>query len=344
MQGIIIAILAFGLLIFIHELGHYIAAKLCGINIQEFAIGMGPKLFGIKKGETLYSIRILPFGGYLKIEGEDKSSDSISSRSFRNKPKWQRLTVALAGSFMNIMLGFIIVIYLVSSSDSMPSMEISGFMDKSISNNYGLKKGDKILKIGGYSVNTKKDFWHIMISVPVDKTDVLVARDGKKVNIKDVKFPVIKDNQNNVIGIMIDFEIGRKEKDIGSVIEYSFQNIIGDAKLILVSLSKLITGQYGIKSFGGPIQVTKSMGEFYQFGLKSLLSFIAFITVNLGFMNLLPLPALDGGKVVFIFIEIIKGKPVNPKYEGYIHLVGLILFMMLSIIVTYNDIIKIFFK
>ena len=335
---ILIAIVVFGLLIFIHELGHYSVAKFCKIKIDEFAIGMGPKLFGFKKGETLYSVRMLPIGGYVKMDGEDKPSEN--ERAFSNKPAWQRLLVVLAGAFMNIFLGFILMLCLVSSVKQLPNMEITKFKEDAISNSCGLKVGDKILKIGDYKLKTNRDLKYIFLEIPDGVTDVVVDRSGEILKIKDVKFPVISDEENNVKFAFLDFEMGLKNKTIASVINYSFNSVISDVKFEFVSLYCMLRGKYDLKAFAGPVQIVQLMATVSSTGIKSLISFVVMITVNLGIFNLLPLPALDGGRIMFLLIEICRKKPINQKWEGYIHLIGFALFMLFAIIITYNDIIK----
>lgn len=336
-MSIIIAIIVFGLLIFIHELGHYTVAKMCDIKVDEFAIGMGPKLFGLKKGETLYSVRILPFGGYVKMDGEDSSSSN--ERAFSNKPVWQRFLVVIAGATMNLLLGFILLLYLVSSFNKIPDMKIVKFDDNAISSSYGLREGDKIMKIGGHRLKTKRDFNYILAEISEGVTNFTVERNGEIINIKDVKLQVIEDKNINIKIPVIDFEIGTKKGTFIDIIGYSFNSVVSDIKSVCYSLIGVIRGKYGLKSFVGPVQITKIMGTVSANGVRPLINFVSFLTINLGFFNLLPLPALDGGKVVFLLIEAVRRKPIKPELEGYINLVGFALLIGLALIVTYNDII-----
>lgn len=339
-MGILIGIIALGLLVFIHELGHFCAARFFDIKVDEFSIGMGPKLFGFQKGETLYAIRLVPFGGYVKMEGEESASED--GRAFCNKSAWQRFVVVFAGAFMNMLLGLILMIGLVASSENLPNMTIVGFGENAVSNSCGLKIGDKVLKIGEHALKVRRDFNHILAEIAEKPVDILVQRNSRVLLLKDVKFPVIEDKETGFKLPVLDFEIGTKDKTVFGVVKYSFDSIYSDVKTVWFSLKGLVTGKYSLKMMAGPVQVVEVMGNAVKStgGLRSLLSFVVLITVNLGVLNLLPLPALDGGRILFLLIEMIRRKPINQKWEEYINTIGFVLLMIFSVFVFYNDIAK----
>ena len=340
--SILFAIIIFGLLIFVHELGHYVVAKLCDIKVDEFSIGMGPKIFGLTKGETLYAVRALPFGGYVKMEGEEEASNH--ERSFNNKPAWQRLLVVVTGALMNLLFGFILMFCLVVSVKQIPNMKVEKFTDEAITCNYGLLEGDKILKIDGHKLITMGDLNYIVIKIGDRAVDVVVERDNKIINLKNVKFPVREIKNSKLKVANIDFVIGTKNKTLLDNITYSYNSVISNVKYVWFSLSGLIKGQYNIKEMAGPIQITEMISTVSANGLRQLMKFIVLITVNLGVFNLLPFPALDGGKIVFLLIEMVRGKPIKQEWEKYINLVGFGLLMLLSVVVAYNDVIRLIHK
>ena len=341
--SILVAILGFGILIFIHELGHYSVARWCNIKIDEFAIGMGPKIFGFTRGETLYSIRAVPFGGYVKMEGEDQESDN--DRAFCNKPAWQRFLVSVAGAFMNFLFGFILMLCLVISSDKISDMTVSGFVDESISDSFGLKIGDKILEIDNYKIKTASDFNYIIAEIADRPVDILVKRNKEIINLKQVKFPVFEDQESDIKIAMIDFKISQKDKTFFNVIKYSYDSVISNIKSVYVSLRGLISGKYKLKQMAGPVKITEIMAtSVASNNIRQFIKFIVLITVNLGVLNLLPLPALDGGRAIILLFSMITKKNINQKIEGYIHFIGFALLMLLSVIIFYNDIVSLINK
>ena len=338
-MNIIVAILIFGFLIFFHELGHYSVAKFCGIKVNEFSIGFGPKLFGFTKGETLYAIRAIPMGGFVKMEGEDEKSDD--KRAFYNKPTWQKLLVVVAGAFMNLLLGFILMVILVFNTSKITDMTIEKFADGAVSSSYGLKEGDKILKIDKYNLKTISDLNYILIEVSDRGVNVIVERNNEKITLENIHFPVIEDKESGIKIANIDFKFGQKDITFLNALRYSFDSVISDIKSVWITLAGLIKGQYSLKVMSGPIQITETMATISSHGLVPLMRFVILITVNLGVMNLLPLPALDGGRILFLLIEMIRRKPLKQEWESYIHWIGFALLILLSIYVIYNDILRI---
>jgi regulator of sigma E protease len=337
---IVIAIIVFGVLIFVHELGHFLAAKACGIKVNEFSIGMGPKFFSFRRGGTLFSLRALPIGGFCAMEGEE--DESHDSRAYSNKPKWQRAVVLVAGAFMNVLLGFIIILCLTSSQSALASTTVSQFGKNATSSKSGLMIGDKIVSIDGSATHIGTDISYALIMSNKSSVDIRVIRKGKPLDLKSVQFTMIE--SSGIKAIQQDFYIAPEKKSVFGVIYHSFFWTIANIKLVWMTLIKLVTGTYGVQVLSGPVGVTVAMGQAASQSMTWLFEMVAMIAVNLGVVNILPLPALDGGKLMFVIIEAIRGKPVKPQYEGWVHLAGFALLMLLLVVVTYNDIVRTFVK
>jgi regulator of sigma E protease len=357
---IISAILIFGILVAIHELGHFTVAKLCGIQVNEFAIGMGPRLFKLKKGETVYSLRCFPIGGFCAMEGEDDSSDN--PRAFNNKSVPKRMAVIVAGATMNIILGFILVIITTCMQEKIPELTIAEFHDGASSHECGLEIGDEIISVNGMNILTDSDISYKLSNTKDDVFNVIVKRNGKKIELENVKFYyqyqyyvdeesqsyVKVDNPDEYTGEQplqtaesrFDFYVDSSEKGFFNVLEYSAKETASIGRLIWISLIDIIKGKYGISDMSGPVGLATAIGQATDLGIGYLLNLITFITINLGIFNLLPLPALDGGRFVFLIIEAVRRKPIPPEKEGMIHFVGLALFMLLTVVVTFSDIKK----
>ncbi len=333
---IIIAILIFGFLIFIHELGHYIAARSFGVGIYEFAIGMGPKVFSrvSKKTGITYSIRLFPIGGFVSMDGEEDSTESDAS--LNKKPKWQRFIVMFAGAFMNLLVGFILTAILVLTLDAFGSAKIAKFEDGAVSSQSGLMVGDTIVKIGAHGVHTSYDLSYTVLHECMEPIDVTVIRNGEKVLLHDVSFPT-RESMGGKYGAT-DFYVAAETKSFGNIVKQTFWRSVTSCRMIWESLFDLITGRYGIESLSGPVGVTGAIGEAVDGGITDVLSLSSLIAINLGICNLLPFPALDGGRILLLFIEAIRGKPLKREVEGYINFAGLMLLMLLMIFITYIDI------
>lgn len=339
---ILIAIFFFGIIILVHEFGHFICAKLSKVSVNEFAIGMGPTLFKFKKKETTYALRLLPIGGFVSMEGEDE--DSESDGAFNNKPVWKRMIIVAAGAIMNLLLGLIILSVFLSLKPVLGTTTVSGFSEDATSVQTGLQVGDEILSINGMSVLT-----HMDISIGMTRDgdgimDFTVKRNGEKVELSDVKF-----STRNIEGRQItvhDFTVLPAEKSVGTVIGQSFKWTYSVARLVWLSLFDMITGQYGLNELSGPVGTVALVGESAAQGFQSrqnfqdLLMLMAFITINVGVFNLIPIPALDGGRLFFLLIELIIRKPLNRKYEGIVNTIGLLLLFGLMALVTMGDIVK----
>ncbi len=337
----LVAILFFGLLISIHELGHFTFAKLFKVKVNEFALGMGPAIFKKKKGETTYALRLLPIGGYVSMEGEDE--ESTDENAFNRKKVWQKIIIVAAGAIMNLILGVVIVATCLSMDELVGTTQILQFHENAISQQTGLREGDQIIEIDGHRVFSDMDISFLMTRSDDGVFDMTVRRDGEKVELSGVKFKTTFENGYTLI--TYDFVLLGKETTFLNVFANSFKQTASIGRLVWLSLFDLVTGRYGLSDLSGPVgtvnilaDVTSSAVE-SRANLISALTLMAFVSINIGIFNLLPLPALDGGRLFFLLIEGIRRKPINPKYEGYVHGAGLALLLLLMLVVTFNDII-----
>ncbi len=336
---VIIAIIVFGVIIAIHEFGHFAVAKLCNIRVNEFAIGMGPALIKRRKGETLYAVRAIPIGGYVKMEGEDESSED--ERAFNKKPVYQRILVVVAGAVMNLLLGFIIIFIATLMSKGISTTVIANFNENATSHESGLQVDDKILKINGRRIFVDADIVFELLNDEDGITQMVVERSGEKVHLNDVKFDIEK-NEDGTQSINFDFMVYGQQKSFTNIVKFTANKTVSTARIIWITLKDLIKGKYGINDLSGPIGVVDAIGQASSMGLVELLALASFITINVGIFNLLPIPALDGGRIVFLIIEGIRRKPIKPEYEGYVHFIGLALLLLLMLVVSISDIVKLF--
>lgn len=438
---ILIGVLLFELIIFIHEFGHFITAKKSGIKVNEFSLGMGPKIFSFEKGETKYSLRIFPIGGFCAMEGEDE--ESPEPRAFNNAKVWKRMIVIIAGAVMNIILGFVLMFVVVVQQDAYSSTEVQSFPATSFSSCTGLQSGDVIKEINGYGISTSMDFnypistaelktvdgstleiykedcgnnlYNMAVSLVQDKNnklsdeqvskvnellskstneivkakskedaysvyenyykkindacgikdykvekiveketrkrytaDILVERNGEEKLLKNVQFFTYTTKDNSDPQVSIDFYVKPIEKTFGSVISQTFKQTISTCKMIYASLGGLLTGKFGLKDMSGPIGIasavttvaSESLSSGFMSAVNSIIYVMMIITVNLGLFNMLPFPALDGGRFVFLIIEAIRGKSVPRKVEAIVNGIGMGLLILLMILITANDIFK----
>ncbi|MBO5852719.1 MAG: RIP metalloprotease RseP [Clostridia bacterium] len=332
----LVAILAFVLLIIIHELGHFIAAKICGVRVNEFAVGFGPKLFKKKIGETVYAWKLIPLGGYCAMEGEDEGSED--ERAFCNKGPLKRLFIVANGAIFNLVLGLIIVAITLIPSQKFSSTTIASFTDNAVSSQYGLEAGDEILSVDGRKIFTTYDLSYAFTGVDDGAIDITVKRNGEKVELKDVRFETATENE--ISYIKVDFYVLGIEKTPLTFITQTIHTAIANCRVVWFSLIDLITGKYGLSAMSGPVGITATIGSVAKANLFNILPIMALITINLGIFNLLPLPALDGGRIIFILIELITRKPVPQKYEGLVHTIGLIILLAFMLLITAKDIIS----
>lgn len=347
--SLLTSLIVFGVIIAIHEFGHFIVAKLCGIRVNKFAIGMGPVIFKKQGKETEYSLRLFPVGGFCAMEGEDDASDDPRAFSKKSVPK--RMAVVVAGAVMNIILGFFIIMATTLLYQDVVTTRIADFtytedaetgerISTSTSETCGLQIGDEIISIDGMYILTDQDLSYKLQTSDNEKMTVIVKRNGERVTLENVKF------YNTATEGRLDFYVKAEKCNFLNVIRYSFFGTISTGRLIWTSLTDLITGKYGFHDLSGPVGIIGTIGEAASLGetirekLISVLSLASFITVNVGIFNLLPIPALDGCRLIFLLIEGIRRKPINPEHEGMVHFIGLALLMLLMVAVTFQDILK----
>lgn len=337
------ALLFFGVIIMIHECGHFACAKLFKVKVNEFSLGMGPALFKRKKGDTLYAVRLFPIGGYVAMEGEDDASED--DRAFNKKPVWQKMIIVVAGALMNLILGFILmVLLLTTSTDLIGTNTIKEFYPDAVSSQYGLQAGDRFVEIDGHHVWSELDLSFLMSRSQDGVFDFVVERNGEKVTLNDVHFAT--EQQNGITLIQYDFIIIGEQPGFLNIVKNAFTQSASIVRMVWLSVFDLVTGRYGMSELAGPVGTVDIIADVTAQAVSSgsltnLLTIMAFITINVGVANLLPLPALDGGRFLFLAIEAVRRKPVNPKYEGYVHAAGLALLLLLMVVVTYNDIARI---
>lgn len=340
---ILIAILFFGLIIAFHELGHFIFAKLFKVQVNEFALGMGPAVFKKKKGETQYSLRLLPIGGYVSMEGEDE--DSENERAFCNVRAWKRFIIIAAGGIVNLIMGVIVVaVMLATSGDLIGTPQINFFHEDAVTATQGLQEKDIIKKINGKTVFSEYDLSFLMARDKDGVIDFVVERNGEKVTVDGVKFDTIK-NADGTLTIIYDFVIVGVKTNVWTVAKNAVLESISIARIVWLSLFDLVTGQYGLSDLSGPIGTVSIIADTAQNAVAQtdysmLFMIMALIAINIGLFNLLPLPALDGGRLFFLLIEMIFRKPIPRKYEGWIHAIGLGLLLLLMVVISFSDIMK----
>lgn len=349
---IVIAILAFGFLIAIHELGHFLAAKAFNVKVVEFSIGMGPKLFKKQGKETLYSLRALPIGGSCLMEGEDE--ETPDPRSFTAQARWKRFIILVSGAFMNFVAGALIALIIFSQAPAFSSNTITAFADGfPHKGEDGLLEGDKIISVNGEAIYYSDDF-RLFMSLANDKpVDLVVLRNDEKITMNN--FPLIRQEytDNGVKTLRYGLTFGNTEATFGEKLKYASYKTLNYVRITRVSLSMLVSGSAGIKDMAGPVGIVSIINQIGQDKtattadkLFSIANFCAYIAVTLAVMNLLPIPALDGGRIFFMIvtylIEKIIRRHINPKYEGYVHTAGFVLLLGLIAVVMVNDVVKLF--
>lgn len=331
---ILIAILFFELIIIIHEGGHFVAARLMKIKVNEFSIGMGPKLIQFKKGDTKYTLRLILFGGYCAMEGE--SEDSDDENSFAKKKVWQRFFVVVAGALMNLILGFLVIVIMLSSGSLIGTTEIAKFDDKAVSS-ATLKQGDIIKSIDGMRVYTSTDVTTGLSRSGDDTLDMTVLRDGKTLDLK-VKFNMEKYDGRNFINM--DFWLVGNKKTVGGVIKESFKEWISFTRMVFLSVHDMIVGKYGLSDLAGPVGTVSVVSTAVKTSAYSMLRIMALLTINVGLFNLFPIPALDGWRLFLLIFEGIFKRKLPDKWDWAINAVGLVLLLGLMCVITFSDITK----
>jgi len=333
---LLIAIFMFGFMIFFHEFGHFAMAKLSGIKVNEFAIGFGPTIFKKETKETKYALRLLPLGGFVSMEGEDEESEEAGS--FSTAPVSNRIAVVLAGGIMNLILGFLVLLDLTATGDVIASTTISYFEENAATAQSGLMVDDKILEVNGRRVFVVDDIVYELQRIEAgEPCDVTVRRGGEKLTIP-VTFEIIPDEETGINRIIYDFKVYAKQMTPFNVLSEAFNWTLSIGRLIYISLIDLISGRVPINQLAGPIGIVSEISTAVSYGFYSVFYLFAIITINLGICNLLPLPALDGGRLVFLLAEAVSRRKLNPKYEGVVHIIGMALLMVLMVFVAINDV------
>ena len=330
----LVAIALFLVLIIIHEFGHFIAAKLLGVKVNEFAVGFGPKLFSKQGKETKYSVNLIPLGGYCAMEGEDE--DSGDNRAFCNKKPWRRFIIIAMGAIFNLILGLVIVAITLAPQEAFNSTVVAEFKENAVSSESGLMVNDKITEVEGRKIFSTYDLSYAFTNVKDGKIDMTVIRDGKHVELDDVTFN--SSEEDGISYLEVDFYVYGIKKTVGSYIEQTFATAASYCAVVWRSLIDIIGGKYGISAVSGPVGVTAAIGSAAKVSLANLLPIMAIITINLGLFNLLPIPALDGGRLLFILIEMIFRKPVPQKYEAAVHAAGFAVLIAFMLFITAKDI------
>ena len=346
---ILFAILLFSILIFVHELGHFVAAKLSGVRVNEFAMFMGPAIFKKQVGETLYSLRCIPIGGYCAMEGENEDTDD--PRSFQKATWWKRLTILVAGSFMNFVAGLLIflIVFAPVKQFVMPVIE-SAEAGCTVVREDGLHVGDEILSLDGEKIFVQSDFSTILYLNPGDTHDIVVKRDGQKITFTDYKMEkhLFPGEETERYG----FSFSVADATFGNKLQYVWNTSLNVVRNVRLSLQMMFTGQAGLSDMTGPVGIVQMMSDTAEASptkLDAILNVLyigGFLAINLAVMNMLPIPALDGGRVLGLLltvaIEAVTRKKLDPKYEGYIHGIGMVLLLALMAVILFKDIFVIF--
>lgn len=340
---ILAAILGFGFLIFIHELGHYLMARLFRVTINEFAIGMGPRLFWYesKKTHTVYSLRMFPIGGFVSMAGEDEESEDPNA--FHTKAAWKRFLITAAGAAMNLLLGFLLM-FIIICNTRLFSTTVRGFYrqeDTGFSvTTYGtLQAGDELIRVNGRRVYIYYDIAYEVAHSGTKPLEVELLRNGERMTLM-VEFPVVE--QQDMYFGQVDFATEEESRTPLSCARHAFHYSTATMRMIWDSLFDLLRGRYGMEAVSGPVGVAGAMTEAASAGIIDYLFLLVVISINLGMFNLLPIPALDGGRLLFLLIEMIARRPVPQKYEAMVHFIGMLLLLGLVLVITFKDIVTLF--
>ena len=344
--NILLFILILGFIIFVHEFGHFTWAKICGVYVYEFALGMGPKLFSFKGKETEYSLRAIPIGGFCQLAGEDVEDDDLKKvpkkRRLQSKTALQRFLIMFFGAGNNFISAFLILflIALIWGGTTL-TPKITAVEENSAADKAGILVGDVVTKINGHKVKTSDDLsLYLAVANPEKTTTIIVDRedDLETIKVKPDKIEVDgKETYRYGIGI-------QQERTYGFVnsLNYMVEKSASLFKQMGVTFGYLITGGIRLNQLSGPVGIYSIVGESSKAGIANILYLVAYLSINVGFINLLPFPAFDGGHILFIIIEKLRGKPVSPELENKIHAIGMILLLLLMVVVTVNDVIKLF--
>ena len=347
-MSILFAILLFSFLIFIHELGHFAAAKLSGVQVNEFSMFMGPAIWKKQKGETMYALRCIPIGGYCAMEGEDE--DTENPRSFQKAAWWKRLIILVAGAAMNFIAGLLLLAIVYAPTEQFVVPVVDFFEEGcTLQGEQGLLEGDRILKVDGERIYVYSDFSTVVNLNGGDVHDLVVERNGEKVELKDFvmekrEFP----NEDGTTSLRYGFSFSVEDATLANKLRCTWYTALDTVRLVRLSLRMIFQGQVGLSDVGGPVMIVDQMNQVAQASSSgyeaalNMLYFGGFIAINLAVMNLLPFPALDGGRAVCLLItaavEAVTKKKIDPKYEGYLHGAGMVLLLALMALIMFKDI------
>lgn len=352
---IIVAILIFGLLIFVHELGHFIVAKLSGIAVLQFNIGFGPAIFKKRYKETVYALRILPLGGAVVLKSEDGEDSEEELKqyaefleeggrekgNFSDASLFQRFCVCIAGSLMNFLCGILIIFFVLVPAASVVTPQLSGFMEGfAYEGEGGFMEGDEILRINDFHIYVYGDVVTALSLGKGQPVDFTVLRNGEKIRLEELPLEATLYSADDPVNPKYGFLFTAEELTFGGKVRYSVGSAMSFLQSAVKSIGMLISGDAGTDDLVGTVGIASEISNRAKQSAQDLWYFVAYISVNLAFVNLLPIPALDGGKLLFMLIELVRGKPIDPRYEGYVSLAGMVLLLGLFVVVTYNDIIR----
>ena len=344
---LILFILILGSIVFVHEFGHFMMAKLTGVYVYEFAIGMGPKLWSKKGKETEYTLRAIPIGGFCMMAGEDLEDDDLKkvpkNKRLQSKKPWQRFLIMFFGAGNNFIFAILLLfaIGLIWGGSSMEPV-VTSVLKNSAAANSGIEAGDRILEINGHSISTTDDIsLYLAVADPEEASDIKVEKENDS-----VKTYSVQPKKKKVDGqITYQYGIGMQQEvqhGFLAAIQFTYKKTISIFKQMGVTVGYLSTGGISISQLSGPVGIFSIVGDQSSAGIMNIIYLVAFLSINVGFINLLPIPAFDGGHILFIIIEKIKGSPVNPETENKIHTIGLFLLMLLMVVITFNDILRLF--
>lgn len=334
---IVYAILIFVVLILVHEAGHFLAAKACGVQVNEFAFGLGPAIFKKKIGETVYAVRALPFGGQCVMEGEDESSDN--PRAFPNAARWKRFIILFAGVFMNFLLGLIVLICLIAPQQEYVTTKIDYVMDK-FTGGDAIRPGDRIVSIDGRKILLSSDIASAMNAGDDYNYDFVIERDGEYIRIDDLHVEPQPYEENGETVYYYGFHYRVEKLGFFEVLRQSWFSAVNMVRMVFDTFAMLFRGQVGFNDLSGPIGIVAVMSDVAQQSMYSFWYLSAFIAINLAVMNLLPIPALDGGRIFFLLIEAVTRRKINEKFEGILNAAMLILLLGLMVAVAVKDIVS----
>lgn len=345
--NLLLFIVILGVIILVHEAGHFMWSKLRGVYVYEFALGMGPKIWGFKKGETEYNLRAIPIGGFCQLAGEDLEDDDDEDipedRRLQAKKPWERFLIMVFGPMNNFILAVLLLFFiaLVWGGTTMDPV-ITTVEKGSAAEKVGIEEGDKILDINGHKITSSDDIsLFLAIADPTKKNEIVISRDDDEIMTYKIKPKKIEENGEESYRYGIGMQQERT-KGIGNAFIYTFKKTKSIFKQMFITVGYLFTGGIRLSQLSGPVGIYSIVGQQRSAGLASILYLMAFLSINVGFINLLPIPAFDGGHILFIIIEMIKGFPVKPEIENKIHTFFLILLMLLMVVITINDIIRLF--